>query len=73
MRRGERGQFQQLRQILGGQSLLLLTLLGAEQLEFGIALHQFDQIGLLSLLGPVNLNFPLPLFRQPFLQKLLLG
>ena len=65
-------QLQQLRQILGGQSLLFLTLLRPQQFEFSVALHQFDQVRLLSLLGTVNLHFPFPLLRQPVLQKLLL-
>ena len=67
-----RWQFQKLGQIFGGQGLLLLPLLGALQFEVGVALHQFDQIGFLPLLGAVNMNLAFPLFREPLLQEILL-
>ena len=70
-RRG--GQLQQLRQILRGQRLLLLTLLGAEQLKLRVALHQFDQVGFLLALRAVDLHPTLALFREPILHQFLLG
>ena len=65
-------QFQQLSQILGGQCLLLLPLLGSQQFEFRVPLHQFDQVRLLPLFWAVDLNLAFPMLRQPVLEKLLL-
>ena len=70
-RRGR--QLKQLRQILRGQRLLLLALLGTEQLKLGIALHQFDQVSLLLALRAVDLHPTLPLFGEPVLHQLPLG
>ena len=67
------GQVQKLGKIFRGQSLLLLTLLGAEKFEVCIALHQLDQISFLSLLRAADVHLALPLFREPVLQQILLG
>ena len=62
-----------MRQILRGQRLLFLTLLGTEQLKLRVALHQFDQIGFLLTLRAVDLHPTLSLFREPVLHQFLLG
>ena len=68
-----RGQLQQLGKILGGELLLLGAPLGPLKFVGGVALHQFDQLGLLLALGHGQLHLSAPPLLQPFADQLLLG